>query len=262
MCVECRPGFRGFDCNLTCPLNHYGPGCRTQCNCNNVSEYCHHICGCISNRTKPLVIDNVTNMEHYDNITDIEQTLSMELCLSSIKNSIETKINNVGKNTGSINLHILNGVNVHNALYITQERNRENNTVSREDMSEDPLYGSCEDPCYSTLTLRVNYGPIYPCNQNGSSEDFNPYGYTYEGEGNVARIQGTNDNKIYVDKESIRTHISSTQGQYEDPWRNECNNSLLRHSSQRRFDLMPLEESYSAIRGKEYGPYELASSKM
>ncbi|XP_062608368.1 uncharacterized protein LOC134270195 [Saccostrea cucullata] len=151
---------------------------------------------------------------------------------------------------------------VHNALYISQEGDRENNPVSREVTSGDPVYGSCEDPCYSTLTLRVNYGPTHPCNQNGSTEDVNPYGYTYKGEGNVVRVQGTKDNNIYVDKESVhvQTHISSTQGQYEDPWKNDCNNSLLRHSSQRRFDLMPYDGTLSPIRGKEYGPYDLASS--
>ncbi|XP_062577796.1 uncharacterized protein LOC134239636 [Saccostrea cucullata] len=172
ICVECRPGFRGFDCNLTCPENHYGPRCNMPCNCNNISEYCHPVCGCISNLTKPLMIDNVTNTEHYVNITDLEQTISVESCLSSINKSmettdksIETKNNNFGKPADerpSIKDHTILIVflvvmpcvlsaclllffgityrkcytrkkeeghdDIHNALYITQEGNRENNT--------------------------------------------------------------------------------------------------------------------------------------
>ncbi|XP_062590247.1 uncharacterized protein LOC134251842 [Saccostrea cucullata] len=298
MCVECRSGFFGDNCSLTCPKNHYGPRCKFECNCDK-SEYCHRVCGCVSNLTKAFEekqkINNVTS-KHGTKDTDITQSFLMESCLSSTKKSIESTVNNVGKSNDevfnlddnkvlTVFLVVLpsvlfvclllffgitcrkyhtkkNEVNdgVHNELYINQEGNRVNNTLSREDTSEDPLRGSCEDPCYSTLTLRVNYGPIQSCNQNESSEDVNPYGYTYEGEGNVARVQGRKDNNIYLDKESVGTHMSSTQGQYEDPWRNDCNNSLLRHSSQRRFDLMPVNESYSALRGKEYGPYELASS--
>ncbi|XP_061188740.1 uncharacterized protein LOC133196908 [Saccostrea echinata] len=224
-----------------------------ECKCNNY-EYCHHVCGCVSNLSESFgnatMFHNVTKIERDISINETKQILFMGQCLSSTENTINLAVSTTGIDIDG----------VHNAIYITEEGNRESNTQSREDTTGDPLYGTFEDPCYSTLTLRVNYGPVHSSDGKGSSEDFNPYDLMYEGKGNVARVQESNDNNFYLDKESVQTQISSTQRLYEDPWRNDYSNSLLHHSSQRRFDLMPVDECCSAPRGKEYGPYELASS--
>ncbi|XP_062608369.1 uncharacterized protein LOC134270196 [Saccostrea cucullata] len=104
MCVECRSGLWGDNCSLTCPKNHYGPRCKFECECDK-SEYCHRVCGCVSNLTKAFddtqKIDNVISM-HDIKYTDITQTFLMEVCLSSTIKSIESTVNDVGKSTGSI----------------------------------------------------------------------------------------------------------------------------------------------------------------
>lgn len=44
-CVECWPGFFGYNCTNTCPEGFYGKFCRGKCNCSQ----CDKVSGCKQN---------------------------------------------------------------------------------------------------------------------------------------------------------------------------------------------------------------------
>ncbi|XP_056004462.1 uncharacterized protein LOC125656947 [Ostrea edulis] len=57
-CVECEPGYWGYNCSSPCPPNHYGRKCSQICDCSP-SEYCDRGWGCLCNETSL----NCTNTE-------------------------------------------------------------------------------------------------------------------------------------------------------------------------------------------------------
>ncbi|XP_061188737.1 multiple epidermal growth factor-like domains protein 10 [Saccostrea echinata] len=94
---KCRPGFRGYNCSLICPENYYGRRCQRKCQCHN-SEYCHHVCGCVSNLLESFgnatMVHNVTENEIDTSVTN--QTLFTEQCLSSAEKTTKIVVTTAG----------------------------------------------------------------------------------------------------------------------------------------------------------------------
>nr|XP_022342871.1 multiple epidermal growth factor-like domains protein 10 [Crassostrea virginica] len=201
MCVECDPGFRGYNCNQTCPDGYYGGKCLPKCKCNG-SQFCHHVCGCLqrSNTT-----DNITT-----NSTEVVFSYSVETCFSSTDTSTDStevtqtarpnqevtqtaRPNQDSSNKGLFSnlyftvtmsgivlvLIIVVGllscfcsrknrsasVNHHNPVYGEEERNINMDSHTGPDASGEALYGTCDRECYSTLALRVNVESVRPLDE-------------------------------------------------------------------------------------------------
>lgn len=60
---ECDLGYRGINCSLTCPLNHYGHLCLSRCDCLPY-QYCDIEVGCRSKETSTLSTESgIVNCE-------------------------------------------------------------------------------------------------------------------------------------------------------------------------------------------------------
>ncbi|XP_052714483.1 uncharacterized protein LOC128187875 [Crassostrea angulata] len=190
-CVECSPGFWGWNCTDRCPKNHYGKRCLTKCSCNE-TQICHHVCGCLqrldldianmTNNDISIFLENVTYSPFAeecptttdelststDNTTDSQSAIGIPspesnstiafLIVAASVTSVCIVFGigllyrlHLGRNKAECRVH-------HNMVYDLGDisRIRENPSV-REEPAE-PLYGECsyEDTCYSTLVLRVN----------------------------------------------------------------------------------------------------------
>ncbi|XP_062591348.1 platelet endothelial aggregation receptor 1-like isoform X2 [Saccostrea cucullata] len=83
MCVECDPGYRGYNCSETCPPNHYGPKCFKTCDCLPY-QYCDTEKGCLCNTTSV----NCTDQEPETVETSLGTTISFYILSITLSSTI------------------------------------------------------------------------------------------------------------------------------------------------------------------------------
>ncbi|XP_052714482.1 uncharacterized protein LOC128187873 [Crassostrea angulata] len=182
-CVECSPGFWGWNCTDMCPDNYFGRKCWTKCSCNE-TQICHHVCGCLqrldldysnmTNNGTSIFLENVTYSSFAEECPTRYTTTDSESAFGKHSPESHSRIAflivaasvtgvcivfgigllyrlHLGRNKAECRVH-------HNMVYDLGDtsRIRENPCVHKE--PAEPLYGECsyEDTCYSTLVLRVN----------------------------------------------------------------------------------------------------------
>nr|XP_034317909.1 uncharacterized protein LOC109619093 [Crassostrea gigas] len=221
-CIECSPGFFGLNCSTPCSENFYGKKCLSQCNCDKETHHCHHVCGClpklviVSNAT--VINDstssvNVTSSHSTETCPTTADTRQTE-ALPSTRLAEQTSGTKSGKERHQHHFHLLFGTscaivvcifflaallywlrirtvrkkeecrNHHNNVYCLEDANGVAHNQVNDGQSEEPLYDSNEEACYSILTLRVNNSNESHRETCSSKEPFfasdNPYGFAYD----------------------------------------------------------------------------------
>ncbi|XP_052712919.1 uncharacterized protein LOC128186960 [Crassostrea angulata] len=189
-CVECSPGFWGWNCTNKCPKYHYGRKCLTKCSCNE-TQFCHHVCGCLqrldlynsnmTNNDASFLLENVTSSPYEEECPSTNDVLSASTVSTPYSQSpigmhppesnfrrsfligaaIVTGLCivfgigllyrlHLGRNKAECRVH-------HNMVYDLGDTSRIRENPSVHEEPAEPLYGECSyEDTYSTLVLRVN----------------------------------------------------------------------------------------------------------
>ncbi|XP_065936262.1 multiple epidermal growth factor-like domains protein 10 isoform X2 [Magallana gigas] len=210
-CIECSPGFLGLNCSSSCPKNSYGKKCEFDCHCDKETHYCHHICGCLP---KLIIVSNATVTNDSTSSVRVTSSFSADTCLStaglaSTRHAEQASDQSQsgtgttrGNNPHQSHFHLLFGTSCAVVVCIfflvallywlrirtvrkkEEDANGAAHNQINDGQSEEPLYDSNEEACYSILTLRVNNSNESHKETSSSKEPFfasdNPYGFAYD----------------------------------------------------------------------------------
>ncbi|XP_065934896.1 uncharacterized protein [Magallana gigas] len=111
MCVECSPGFRGYNCAEKCLKDYFGGKCNIRCSCNE-TQICHHVCGClqrldlnylnVTNNGTSILLENVTYSpfaEECPTTTDVLSTSTGLMYKIRLDEGLVTKLHSVTTGT-------------------------------------------------------------------------------------------------------------------------------------------------------------------